>query len=142
LAEDAEAGYPDSSPYLFEFLYGRRAKEVKLTAKQVRAELPVQLPPKPGRMHVQIVDRATNAEVTKFTIKMRVLDQHHAPEVKFEFSSEVHDREIEVPPDKDFILHVTADGYHEWNESVSGRKFVRVSEGTQSSLDVQLDPIK
>lgn len=139
LAEDAEAGYPDSSPYLFEFLYGRRTAQVKLTAKHSLAELPVQLPPQPGRIKVFVTDRVTGVEITKFTIEMIVPGQHHSPEIKYEFSPEIHDREIEVPPDKDVIMHVTADGFREWSASASGRKVIRVSAGTQESLLAQLE---
>lgn len=142
LAEDEKAGYPRSSPDLFEFLYGRRVAEVKLTAKQLQAELRVQLPAKPARMHIHMTDRATNVEITKFTIEMIVPGQHRSPEIKYEFSPDIDDREIEVPPDKDFILHVTADGFHEWSESVGGGKLVHLRAGTQTSLEAQLETVK
>src|ERR1700752_5084869 len=38
LPDDKEAGYPNSSPYLFEFVYGRRVAEVKLTSQNLHAE--------------------------------------------------------------------------------------------------------
>ena len=109
MVEDEKAGYPRSSPYLFEFHYGHRVAEIKLTARNA-LELPVRLPPKPGRIQVFVTDQGTGVEITKFTIEMIVPGQHRSPKMKYEFSPDIHDHEIEVPPDKDFIVRITADG--------------------------------
>jgi hypothetical protein len=142
LPDDEKSGYPNISPLLFEFLYGRRVSEVRLTAKQVSAELPVQLPPKPGRIHVRVTDRTTNAEVQKFTIRIVVPHQRHTPKIEILFSPEISDRDITVPPDKDFVLRIIADGFHEWSDSVGSHKLVHVEASAQTMLDAQLEPLK
>jgi hypothetical protein len=142
LPDDEKRGYPNISPWLFEFLYGRRVSEVRLTAKQVSAELPVHLPPKPGRIHVRVTDRTTNAEVQKFAIRMIVPRQRHTPKIEILFSPEISDREITVPPDKDFVLRINADGFHEWSDSVGGYQSIHVEAGAQTMLDAQLEPLK
>jgi hypothetical protein len=142
LPADENMGYPNSSPKLFEFLSGRRVAEVTLTSKNALATLPVQLPPKPGRMHIRITDAATSAEILEFTIELKVPDQHLSPKVKILFQPEIKDREIEVPPNRDCILHVTAEGFREWSESIGGGKAVRVPSGTEATLNAQLQPLK
>lgn len=140
LPDDEKGRYPNISPWLFEFLYGRRVSEVRLTAKHFFAELPLQLPPRPGRIHLRVTDRATNADVQKFTIKMMVPGQRHTSKIEILFSPEIIDRDITVPPDKDFILRITADGFHEWGDSVGGNKLVHVQAATQTTLEAQLAP--
>jgi hypothetical protein len=139
LPEDKEAGYPSSSPYLFAFLYGRPVAEVKLTSQNSNAELLILLPPKPGRMSVHITDRATKAEIPEFTIEMKVPGQRLSPEMKYLFHPDIKNHEIEVPPDTGFIVHVTAEGFREWGESIGSGKLVRVPSGTEAVLEAQLE---
>jgi hypothetical protein len=141
LPADESLGYPDFSPNLFELLYGYRVAEVKITSQNALARLPIQLPPKPGRMHIHITDGATSAEILEFTIEVKVPGQHLSPEMKFLFHPEMKGREIGVPPNKDFIVHVTAKGFREWSESIGGRKAVRIPSGTEAALDAQLQPL-
>jgi hypothetical protein len=142
LPADESMGYPDFSPNLFEFLYGRRVAEVKLTSKNALARLPIQLPPKPGRMHIHITDATTSAEILEFAIEVKVPGQHLSPELRIPFHPDIKDREIEVPPNRDFILHVTAGGFREWSESIGGGKVLRVPSGTEVTLNAQLQPLK
>ena len=62
--------------------------------------------------------------------------------MEIRFSPEISDRDITVPPDKDFILRINADGFHEWSESVGGHKLVHVEAGSQTRLEAQLEPLK
>jgi hypothetical protein len=47
---------------------------------------------------------------------------------------------ILVPPDKNLLLHVTSDGFREWDESVGRGKPLHLSSGTRLTLAVQLEP--
>jgi hypothetical protein len=141
LPADESMGYPDSNPNLFEFLYGRRVTEAKLTSKNALAMLPIQLPPKPARMHIHITDGVTGAEILEFTIEVKVPGQHRSPEMKYVFHSEIKNREIQVPPNRDFIVHVTAEGFREWSESIGSRKVVHDPPETEATLDAQLQPL-
>jgi hypothetical protein len=77
----------------------------------------------------------------KFSLKIKVPGQHKASEVSFEFNPMVKDYEIVVPPDKDVIVHLTADGFHEWSESAGHGKILRVPSGTRATLEAYLAPL-
>ena len=75
----------------------------------------------------------------EFTIEMKVPGQRLSPEMKYLFHPDIKNHQIEVPPDKDFIVHVTAEGFREWDESIGGHKVVRVPSGTETALEAQLE---
>ena len=127
---------------LNEFLYGSPILEVRLTTRNPQADQAVYVPPKPGLMHVQIVNRETRAEIWKFSLTLMVPGQQSAPEISFGFDDDVKDHEIEVPPDKDVIFHVTADGFSEWSQSTGQGKGIRVPSGTKTMLEAELEPLK
>ena len=64
--------------------------------------------------------------------------QRKLPRVSFEFSPDVQNHEVEVPPDKEFILHIVADGFREW----SPEKMTLVPSGNQMTLGVELEPLR
>jgi hypothetical protein len=142
LPDDEGMGYPSASPYLFGFLYGRRVTEVKLDSQNSLAIIPIRLPPQPSRMHVRVIDAATNAEILEFAIEVKVPGQRFSPKIKYFFNPDMQDREIEVPPNTDFILKVTAHGFREWSGDSRAGKVVRVPSGTEASFDAQLQPVK
>jgi hypothetical protein len=49
---------------------------------------------------------------------------------------------ILLPPDKNLLLHVTSDGFREWDESVGKGKAIQLPSGTRLILDVQLDALR
>lgn len=51
------------------------------------------------------------------------------------------DHVILVPPDKNLLLHVTSDGFREWDESFGTGKPLNVPSGTRLPLSVQLEPL-
>lgn len=142
VVDDSKAGYPHASPMLNEFLYGSPIAEVTLKAKSSEADLPVYLPPKPGLVQLHVTNQETKAEIWKFGVSLKVPGQQHASELSFGFDEAVKDHQIEVPPDKDVVYHVTADGFQEWSESTGQGKVIRVTSGTKITLDAQLEPLK
>jgi len=142
VVEDKNAGYPHSSPEMFEFLYGHRAPQGKLSSKHPTLELSLYLPPKPGLIKVSVRNSETRGDLLKFSIKMIVPHQRRTREVSVEFKDGAADREIQIPPDKDVILHVTAEGFQEWRESAGPGKAMRVSPGTQVAVEIPLVPLK
>jgi hypothetical protein len=140
--ENVPHAHSHFSPMLIEFLYGTRVAEVKLTATHPRTELPVSLPPKPGVMHVRILNRETKQEVLKFSVQLKVPGQLESPELSFLFDTQVREHDVEVPPDKDVICHVTADGFQEWSESAGTGKVIHVGSGNEMTLEADLDPLK
>jgi hypothetical protein len=142
VVEDKKAGYPYASPLFNEFLYGARIAEVKLTTNHLHGELPVYLPPRPGFMHVHVSNRETKAEILKYSVKLRVPGQRRTPEAGFEFDSMMKDHEMEVPPGRDVIFHVTAEGFREWRESAGHGKLMRAPSGADATLEVELEPLR
>lgn len=47
-----------------------------------------------------------------------------------------------IPPDQELLLHVSADGFHEWQESLGRGKPIHVTSGERLKLNVQLAPVK
>ena len=137
---DQKAGYGYSTPYLNEFLYGTRIAEVRLITKHPQAELLVHLPPKPGFMEVLLINRETKTKVLTFTVKLKVPGQHRRPEAAFDFDMQMSDDTIPIPPDNTVIVHVTADGFHEWSQSAGHGKRIRVPSGTYATLEGELEP--
>lgn len=143
LANDPAAGYPDTSPQWYEFIYGpRHVQEVKLTSKQPEAELRVELPPKPGRLQVHLSNRETKADIPTFKIKWAPIGKRKNAWI--EIQGDLSDRtdDVVVPPEMDFLMHVTADGFHEWEESTGRGKVVRIPSGTRLTLDVELKTLR
>jgi len=136
---DEKAGYPHVSLMESAFIYGH-IEEVTLTNERPQADLPVHLPSKPGFLQVHITNRETKAEISKFMVTLNVKGQPGG--LSFIFDVGIKDREIELPPDKDVICHVTADGFREWSESAAQGKLIRVQSGTKGTLEAELQPLK
>jgi hypothetical protein len=142
VVNDEKAGYPNASPMVNAFLYGSPTAEIALTVKNPEADLPVYLPSKPGLMQLRMTNQQTKAEIWKFRVTLKVLGQQGASEVSFSFDEAVKGHQIEVPPDKDVIYHVTADGFNEWSESAAEGKLIRVTSGAKATLEAELEPLK
>jgi carboxypeptidase family protein len=142
IADDEAVAYRSASPMTNEFLYGSPVEEVRINANHARAELPVYLPPRPGFMVVRIIDEDTKQEVQKCTVTLEVPGQHGEPELSSMFESAEQNHVIEVPPDKDVVVHITADGFHEWSESIGAGKVVHVQSGERATLEAELDRLK
>lgn len=63
------------------------------------------------------------------------------PQSEF-ISAGVPDRVILVPTDRDVLLHVTSQGFHEWDESVDKGKLIPMASGARRTLDAQLEPLE
>ncbi|MGA2979496.1 MAG: carboxypeptidase-like regulatory domain-containing protein [Terriglobales bacterium] len=141
IADDEKVAYTPSSPELNAFLYGTPAMEIRLTAKHTYGNLPVHLPPRPGFIHLRVINQETKEEVLQFSVQLEVPGQKESPEMSVLFNQQVHNHRVEIPPDKDVILHLTADGFHEWSESAGRGKLVRVASGIDTLVEVDLKPL-
>jgi hypothetical protein len=142
LPDYEKLGYPVVSPNAYQFLYGLRVEEVKLTAENSLAELPVKPPPKPGRMHVHISDRATSAKILRFTIELKVPGRKRMGDILLLFEPTTSDDAIVVPPDTEFTIHVTAKGFHKWSGNGGDRGVFLVASGSWATLNAELDPVR
>lgn len=135
-ADDLEAGYSifstgpagDSHPV-----------EVELTRENREAELNLQLPPKAGRVAIHLTNRSTGAVIPAMRVALMHPDR---PESELFSTSCLSSDVVLVPPNKDLLLHISSDGFREWDESVGEGRLIHVASGTRLSLTVQLDPAK
>ncbi len=135
IPDDPKAGYPFTSPYMNEFLYGVPAKSVRLNLFHPRAELPVYLPLKPGTVLLHLRDSETNSEILKFGVKFKVLEKRRLTHETIEINDNMNVFEFLVPPEKDVILLVNVEGYNELS------KLFSVVSGTQAILNLNLERI-
>jgi hypothetical protein len=133
-ADDEKAGY---SQFSTGPAGNRYPSEVKLTPEHPEAEFKVYLPPKAGFLQIQMTNRRTGLSISGMRVElMRVWDPQSPMFSMSCYSNHV----ILIPPNKDLILHVTSDGFREWDESVGKGKLIHLPSGTRLTLAVQLEP--
>jgi hypothetical protein len=135
-AEDEDAGYSsfntgqagDSHP-----------SEVEVTPEHAEAEFKVYLPPKAGFVQIHLTNRRTAVGISGMRVAVMPMENPDSPVFTMScYSNHV----ILVPPDKNLLLHVTSDGFREWDESVGKGKPIHLPSGTRLTLDVQLDALR
>jgi len=133
--DDPEAGYSifaTGAP-----LEGTKIQEVTLSPEHPQAEFNFRLPPKAGLLHFHLLDKRTGAKIPDIHV---VLSPRDAPEKILFGEGCDSNRPILIPPDKDLLLHVDAEGYSEWERSVGKGLPLRMSAGEHRTLEVQLAP--
>lgn len=118
MPDDPEAGYPHTSPGQNEFLYGTRTRTVTLSSLHNRAELPVNLPARPGILLLHVRDLQTKSEIHRFHLALKVPGQRISPDLGMYFDMN-DDNGIPVPSAKAVVLVVNAEGYKDLSKSIS-----------------------
>jgi hypothetical protein len=132
-AEDEDAGYS-----LFSTGLGySEPSEVELTPQQREGELRVYLPPKAGFVRIDLTNRRTAARISGMRVAVMATERPESPSFT---TSCYSDRVILIPPQKNLLLHVSSDGFREWDESVGRGRPITLPSGTQLRLAVELDP--
>jgi hypothetical protein len=135
-ADDEDAGYSsfstgpagDSNP-----------PEVEVTPEHPEGELKVVLPPKAGFIQVHLTNRKTGAGISAMRVALMPEDKPTSPVFTMScYSTQV----LLIPPDRNFLLHVTSDGFREWNESTGKGKPVHLASGAHLKIDVQLEAVE
>ena len=139
--KDRDAGYPNSGRLMNGFLYGDSIPEVKITDKNLDAQLDVNVPPKPGMLVVHLTNSMTQTKISRLEVELKVSRKRRTwfssenPE-----SSTCGDDPFLIPPNQDVLLHITSKGFHEWKESVGRGKLIHLSAGEMMTIDVELNP--
>jgi hypothetical protein len=134
-AEDEEAGYSslttgpagDGQP-----------QEVEITPKHREAEFRVYLPPQAGFLKIELTSQKTGDAISAMLVELRRTDEQKS--LVFTMSC-YSTHAVLIPPDQDLFLHVSADGFREWQESVGEGKSIHLTSGARLKLDVQLVPL-
>ena len=133
-ADDQDAGY---SKFSTGPSGNSHPPEVEVTPEHREAELNLTLPPKAGFLEIQLTNAKTGALIPAMRISVMRVEKPDEPLFAMScYSSQV----VLVPPDKNLLLHVTSDGFHEWNESSGRGKPLHLASGTRLRLAVQLEP--
>lgn len=99
----------------------------------------VHLPPKAGFVQIHLTNRRTIVGISGMRVAVMPMENPDSPLFTMScYSNHV----ILVPPDKNLLLHVTSDGFREWDESVGRGKPIHLPSGTRLTLDVQLDALR
>ena len=132
--DDEDAGY---SYFSTGWVDSSHPPEVELNPERQEAEFTVHLPQKAGFLHIQLTNRRTGTGISDLQVELRSVEH---PESQLFSMRCASDRVILIPPDKDFLLHVTSEGFREWDEGAEKGKPIPLDSGTRQTLDVQLEP--
>jgi hypothetical protein len=136
-ANDEEAGYSVFSAGSNGD--GSHSVDVELTVEHPEAEFRVYLPPRAGFLEIYLTDRKNGAGISAMRIEVTRADAGRSLVFRMSgYSNHV----ILIPPEQDLLLHVSSDGFGEWEESVGTGKPIHLASGTRLTLDVQLEPLK
>jgi len=112
--------------------------EVEITPEHPEAEFNFSLPPKAGFVQIHLTNRKTGAPIAEMTVWVAPIE---TPDSGLFTLSARSDYPILVSPDRNLLLHVTAEGFREWDESVARGKPINVHSESRLTLDVQLEPL-
>ena len=135
-AEDEDAGYSSLSTG-----QGRDndPPEVELTPEHREAEVRVYLPPQAAFLKIDLTNQKNGTAISTMRVELRQTDERNS--LVFAMSC-FSTRAVLIPPDKDLLLHVSADGFREWQESAGRGKSIHLQSGTRLRMNVQLVPLK
>lgn len=134
-ADDEKAGYSSISTGP---AGNNHPPEVEISPENPTAQLKVYLRSPTGFVKIHLTNRRTGSVISGMKIAVFRMDE---PESPFFTMSCGSDHVILVPPDQNLLLHVTSDGFREWDESIKTGKPINVASGTRLSLAVQLEPL-
>jgi hypothetical protein len=111
--------------------------EVQITPEHPEAELRVLLPPRAGFIQVHLTNQRTGAGISGMRVALMPAESPTSPLFTMSCYSK---KVILIPPDKSLLLHISSDGFREWNESVGKGKPIYLASGAHLKIDVQLEP--
>jgi hypothetical protein len=129
-ADDDSAGYSD------DFIDDGSQPSVEISPEHPKAEFQVALPSKAGLLQIHVTSRRTGADIPWIGVTVAPMEEPRRSHDHACKSSAL----ILVPPDRNLILHITANGSREWDESAGTGKLIFVPSGTRLTVTVQLDP--
>lgn len=134
-AEDEEAGYSSSSTGQTGYSH---PPEVEITPEHPEAEFRLYLPPQAGFLKIELTNQKTGDAISAMLVELRRTDEQKSLVFTMScYSTHV----VLIPPDQDLFLHVSSDGFREWQESVGEGKSIHLTSGARLKLDVQLVPL-
>jgi len=133
-AEDEKAGYSSLSTGPSG---DRSPPEVELSPAHPDAEFKVYLPPKAGFLQIHLTNRRTGGGIGGVQVSVLPIENPELPLFTVSCGST---HVILVPPDKNLLIHVTSEGFREWDESVGKGRAINIPSGTRRRLAMRLEP--
>lgn len=133
-ADDEDAGY---STYSTGDLAQCQPPTVEITPEHREARITVTMPPKAAFLRVELTNRTTGASIAALDIT--VLRDTQTPSLVFSMGGPSA-QAVLLPPDRDLLIHITSDGFREWDGSVGHGKKLHPASGEHLKLNVELDP--
>jgi hypothetical protein len=88
-------------------------------------------------MQVHLTNQKTGAGISGMRVALMLPESPASPFFTIGcYSNHV----ILIPPNKDLLLHISSDGFREWNESIRKGKPIHLASGARLTIDVQLEP--
>lgn len=111
--------------------------EVSISSAQPEVEFNFRLPSKAGFLDFHLTNRKTGEEIGGIEVTIMLPSD---PQRVVNSVSQPGNRPVLVAPDRDLLIHVTANGFKEWVRSAGQGLPIRVKSGNHLRLDVQLEP--
>jgi hypothetical protein len=132
-AEDEDAGYSSYSTGHYD---QGQPLAVEITDEHREAQMTITLPPRAAFLKVNLTNRNSGTPIPAMHIT--VLSDTDSF-LGFDMScSSTH--VILLAPDRDLLIHISSDGFREWDESLGGGRMLHLGSGEHLELDVALDP--
>lgn len=131
-ADDEKAGYSPASTGPI----ANPDPTIEITPEHPEAEFNLSLPAKAGFIRIHLNNRETHVPIRQMTVWVSKMDK---PEPGLFTMTCFSDHVILVPPDVNLLMHLKADGFREWDESIGSGKAINVPSGRVLTLNVQLD---
>jgi hypothetical protein len=135
--DDEERGYSNFSTGPNASGFSWKAPRVELSAAYPEREVNWQLPPPAGSLSINLRDAMTGAVIPELQLTITEADPQRTFLGKYQSATI---RTMLIPSDRDVLLHVSADGYGEWRESVGIGKPIHLAPGERMQLEVRLEP--
>jgi hypothetical protein len=108
-----------------------------ITPEHPEAEFNFSLARQSGFIRIHLTSRRTGAAIHTMRVSVLPLDKEGAC---FGMSGG-SDHAILVPPDQNLLIHVSSEGFREWDESIGAGRPINVPSGAVVVLDIQLEPL-
>ena len=141
--QDEKAFCPYCDRYTYKFLYGSIPPDLKITDESLDIQQDVHSLPKPGRLSVAILNRATHAPVQRGELEFKVNRKRWiggACEASATFTCA--GSTFELPPDTAVRVRIKSKGFHVWKDNGKLGRVFQVQSGETQTITVELDPIQ
>jgi hypothetical protein len=142
-AADERAGYS----YFMNWGDDSRS-QVEITPEHRDVELRLELPPRGAFLEFNLTNRQTGATIPKVAVSVEVAEGPRLGlSLRVTFNRPgcswlAPSCAIVIPPDTEVRVHVSSEGFQEWDESAGAGKSIRLRSGAYQKLDIQLDPVE